>query len=89
MCLAAAAFDFGQGANWATIVDIGGNYAGTSTGFINMVGNMGNFIQPVVGAYIFNAFGWPVLFLVYSGAYVVAAVMWLVIDPRKRFYEAN
>jgi ACS family glucarate transporter-like MFS transporter len=87
MCLAAAAFDFGQGANWATIVDIGGNYAGTSTGFINMVGNMGNFLQPVVGAYIFNAFGWPVLFLVYTGAYIVAAVMWLVIDPRRTFYE--
>src|SRR5262249_5418634 len=37
MCLAAAAFDFGQDANWATIVDVGGRYAGTATGFINMV----------------------------------------------------
>jgi MFS transporter, ACS family, glucarate transporter len=87
MCLAAAAFDFGQGANWATIVDIGGNYAGTATGFINMVGNMGNFIQPVVGAVIFNHFGWPTLFVVYTGAYLVAATMWLFIDPRRKFHE--
>jgi ACS family glucarate transporter-like MFS transporter len=87
MCLAAAAFDFGQGANWATIVDIGGSYAGTATGFINMVGNMGNFIQPVVGALIFNHFGWPTLFVVYMGAYLVAATMWLLIDPTKKFHE--
>ena len=87
MCVAAAAFDFGQGANWASIVDIGGAYAGTATGFINMVGNMGNFLQPVIGAYIFSTFGWPILFAAYAGAYLVAAMMWLVIDPRKRFYE--
>ena len=87
MCVAAAAFDFGQGANWASIVDIGGRYAGSATGFINMVGNMGNFIQPVLGAWIFNSFGWPALFAAYAGAYLVAGTMWLVIDPRRRFYE--
>ena len=32
LCLAAAAFDFGQAANWATIVDLGGRYAGTTAG---------------------------------------------------------
>ena len=87
MCVAAAAFDFGQGANWATIVDIGGRYAGTATGFINMVGNMGHFIQPALGAMIFNAFGFSALFVVYAGAYLTAAVMWVVIDPRKTFYR--
>jgi nitrate/nitrite transporter NarK len=87
MCVAAAAYDFGQGANWATIVDIGGSYAGTATGFINTVGNMGNFIQPVVGAWVFNHHGWPALFTIYTGAYVAAAGMWLVIDPRRRFYS--
>jgi MFS transporter, ACS family, glucarate transporter len=87
MCVAAAAFDFGQGANWASIVDIGGRYAGSATGFINLVGNMGNSIQPVIGAWIFNRFGWPALFIVYAGAYLVAGGMWLFIDPRRRFYE--
>jgi MFS family permease len=89
MCVAAAAYDFGQGANWATIVDIGGSYAGTATGFINTVGNMGNFIQPVIGAWVFNQYGWPALFTVYTGAYVLAGMMWLFIDPRKRFYSSD
>src|SRR5262249_45397708 len=56
LCLASAGNDFGQGANWASIVDIGGRYAGTATGFINMVGNAGNYMGPVIGAFIFNKF---------------------------------
>ena len=56
MCVAAAAFDFGQAANWAAIVDIGGRNAGIAMGFINMVGNLGNAVQPYVGRECFNTF---------------------------------
>ena len=87
MCVAAAAYDFGQGANWASIVDIGGAYAGTALGLINMVGNMGNFLQPVVGAWVFTRYGWPTMFVVYMEAYLAAALMWVFIEPRRRFYE--
>ena len=89
LCLASAAYDFGQAANWATIVDIGGKYAGSSAGLINTVGNMGNAFQPVIGALIFRAFGWDVLFVVYSIAFLVAASMWLFIDPRRTFYDRH
>ena len=47
MCIASAANDFGQGACWTTVIGIGGLYAGTAFGFMNMVGNIGN-LQPVV-----------------------------------------
>jgi ACS family glucarate transporter-like MFS transporter len=87
ICLAGGAFDFGQGANWATIVDLGGRYAGSATGFINLVGNMGNAIQPAIGAWIFNRYGWNTLFAVYAGSFLVAASMWLIIDPRRSFMK--
>ena len=86
LCVAAVGFDFGQAANWATIVDLGGKYAGSAAGFINMVGNMGQAFQPFIGALIFNAFGWNMLFFVYAIAYLVAASMWMFIDPTKPFY---
>jgi sugar phosphate permease len=89
MCIAGAAFDFGQGASWATIVDLGGRYAGTTAGFINLVGNLGNAIQPAIGAWIFNHAGWPTLFAVYAGVFLVAASMWLFIDPRRTFYDTS
>lgn len=88
MCLALSAFDFGQGANWATIVDIGGRYAGTATGFINMVGNAGNYLGPFVGAVILQmtARNWEVLMAVYAVGFLGAAAMWLFIDPTRTFY---
>ena len=52
MCIAEAAHDFGQGANWSTIVDVGGGYAGVAAGLINTIGNMGNAFQPAIGAEI-------------------------------------
>src|SRR5437764_9587899 len=61
LCLASAAGDFGQAANWASIMDLGGKYAGTTAGFINMIGNIGNAAQPFIGAWIFTRFGWNVL----------------------------
>ena len=87
LCLASAAYDFGQASNWATIVDIGGKYAGSSAGLINTVGNLGNAFQPVVGALIFTAVGWDLLFAVYGVAFLLAASMWLMIDPRRTFYD--
>jgi MFS transporter, ACS family, glucarate transporter len=89
MCVAGAAYDFGQGANWATIVDVGGRYAGTAAGFVNLVGNMGNAVQPAIGAWVFNRAGWPTLFAVYAGVFLLAASMWLFIDPRQTFYDAE
>jgi len=89
LCIANACSDFGQGANWAAIVDMGGRYAGTAAGFINMVGNAGPSIQSVVGPLIFNSFGWPALFGVYACTYIMAACMWFFIDPTKTFYRES
>jgi MFS family permease len=88
MCIASAAYDFGQAANWASIVDIGGRNAGIAMGFINMVGCLGNAIQPYLGAKIFHAFGWDALFGVYAVAFLLAMATWMVINPTRTFYDA-
>ena len=89
MCVAGSAYDFGQGANWASIIDIGGRFSGTAAGFINMLGNLSNAAQPVIGAWVFKHYGWNALFTVYTGTFLAAALMWLIIDPRKTFYPAS
>ena len=43
----------------------------------------------MLGAWIFNHLGWPALFVAYAGAYLVAGSMWLLIDPRKQFYQSS
>jgi MFS transporter, ACS family, glucarate transporter len=89
MCIAAAAFDFGQAANWAAIVDIGGRYAGVAMGFINMIGCMAHAVQPYIGQDIFNTIGWNSLFAIYAVSYLLAMSTWTVINPLKRFYEEH
>jgi len=85
MCVALGAYDMGLGAKWAAIVEVGGKYPGIAAGFVNMMGNVGNFVQPVVGAMIFGRLGWGTLFVVYAGAYVLSAVMWAIIDVDETF----
>lgn len=87
LCLASAGHDLGQPINWATIVDVGGRFAGTAFGFINMVGNIGNTVQPPLGGWIIEHFGWNTLFVVYSIVFVTGASMWFFINPNRRFYR--
>jgi ACS family glucarate transporter-like MFS transporter len=89
LCIAEAAHDFGQGANWSTIVDIGGSYAGVAAGLINTIGNMGNAFQPYIGAGIIKNYGWNTVFVVYGIAFIIAAGMWFLIDPRHKFYKED
>jgi MFS transporter, ACS family, glucarate transporter len=87
MCIVATAFDFGQAANWAAIVDIGGRYAGVALGFINMIGCLAHAVQPYIGQDVFNKIGWNALFGMYAVAYILAMTTWTVINPLKRFYD--
>jgi MFS family permease len=87
MCVAAAAFDFGQAASWASIVDIGGRNAGIAFGFINTIGCLAHAVQPYVGARVFHSLGWNALFAVYALAFLLAMTTWSVIDPKRTFYD--
>lgn len=87
MCFTMTAYDIGLGANWAGIIEVGGRYSGGAAGFVNMVGNLGNIAQPIVGAFIFTRWGWNALFAVYALFYLLSAMMWLIIDPCRTFYR--
>jgi len=85
-----AAYDFGLGAKWATIIDIGGRHSGLAAGFVNMIGNLGgNCLQPILAPWIIKHYGWPVLFGVYSSMYLLAASTWFFIHPDRHFYKED
>jgi sugar phosphate permease len=87
MCITMAAYDLGLGAKWAAIIDVGGAHAGIAAGFVNMMGNLGNFLQPIIGAWIFTRFGWGPLFAVYAATYLLSASMWFFIRPDEPFHS--
>jgi sugar phosphate permease len=82
--LACALFglEMSVGVFWATTLDIGHEYAGTVSGTMNCVGNMGSMVTPLVFGFIVQRTGsWMYPFLVASGVLVVGSVLWAWINP--------
>jgi ACS family glucarate transporter-like MFS transporter len=70
-------------AAWAVCLDVGRRHAGVVTGCMNMVGNIGGTIAPVVVGYAVERQGsWNIPFYVTAGVLTVGVGMWLLIDPQ-------
>ena len=67
---------------WTACMDVGGRYVGTLAGTMNMMGNLGGFVSPIVIGYIVGLTNnWNLTFYVTAAVYVVGAVFWLLMDP--------
>ena len=68
---------------WGACMDIGGKYAGTLSGSMNMMGNLAGGAAPVVVGYILNATNnnWLVPIYVMAAIYLIGVVCWLLLDP--------
>jgi len=85
LALALASADFALSACWAVCLDVGATHAGVVTGFMNTSGNLGGLIGPlVVGVMVERWQSWTYPFYVTAAVYVMGALAWLLIDPRRR-----
>jgi MFS family permease len=67
---------------WTACMDVGGRYVGTLAGTMNMMGNLGGFVSPIVIGYIVDKTNnWALTFYVTAVVYLVGAVFWLIMDP--------
>ena len=83
-CVAFFSLEWTGGISWAVPLDIGGDFAGSVSAFMNMCGNIGGAISATVLGYLVGAYGWNVPFLVTSGLCAVAALLYLRIDSTRR-----
>jgi len=87
LLLAAAAGLAGLGIApaWALCLEIGGPHAGVVTGAMNMFGNLGGTLSPVVVGLCVDRLGsWNAPLYSIAALYLVAALCWLGIDPAQR-----
>jgi len=70
-------------AAWGSAMDIGGKYAGTLSGAMNMLGNIGGAIAPTAIAFILKWTGedWNMTFYVSAVIYLFGVVCWALLDP--------
>jgi ACS family glucarate transporter-like MFS transporter len=69
--------------SWATCMDVGGKFAGTVSGSMNMMGNFGGMAGPLAVGYILDLTNrdWHLAFVLSAVVYVFGALCWLFIDP--------
>jgi sugar phosphate permease len=72
-------------------MDIGGRYAGTLSGAMNMMGNIGGALSPLVVGYLlaWTSQNWTLTFYVSAAIYSLGAVCWLYIDSNTPLESAQ
>jgi nitrate/nitrite transporter NarK len=71
--------------SWATAIDLGGTHPAVLSATMNTAGQVGGILSPIVLAYIVDRLGdWSLPLYILAGLYLVAAISWLMIDPRLR-----
>jgi MFS family permease len=71
---------------WATCMDVGGRYAGTVSGSMNMMGNFMAGAATLSVPYILAQTNqnWVVIFYIAAGIYLLGCLSWAFIDPNER-----
>ena len=64
-------------------MDLGGRYAGTLAGAMNMTGNLGGSLAPIVIAQIlkYTNNNWDVPLYLAAVVYLTGAFLWMALDP--------
>ncbi|MCI0420148.1 MAG: MFS transporter [Acidobacteria bacterium] len=91
MGLASFANDLVMPGSWGACMDIGGKYAGTLSGSMNMMGNLAGFVAPVVTGYILQSTNqnWNINLYVMAGVYFLGVLTWPFIDPVTPLEESS
>ncbi len=68
---------------WAAAMDVGGAHAGTLSGAMNMLGNVGGALCPLVIGYIlkWTDNNWNLTFYLSAAIYLMGIVCWAFLDP--------
>lgn len=76
---------FCLGAAWGSCLDIAGPHAGVVSACMNTAGQVGGFLSPIILTVMVNQFGdWNIAIRLSGVLFLVGAVCWLFIDPRKQ-----
>jgi sugar phosphate permease len=80
LCAAQFGNDFCMGPAWASCADVGGRYAGTLSGAMNMTSNFTGAVGAVVAGALFDAGHSALVFPLFGAIWLAGALWWLGID---------
>jgi sugar phosphate permease len=76
--------DLSMGPAWAACADIGERFAGTLSGTMNTISALAGAAGAAIAGYLFRGGHAGLLFVIFAGVYVLAAICWLGVDVTHR-----
>jgi sugar phosphate permease len=88
--LAAGASDFTLAASWSACADIGGNAVGAVSGTMNMIGNAGSALSPVLMGYLVQRTGnWDLTLYIAAALNLAGVLLWLRVDAGRGLEQVS
>ena len=73
---------------YAMTIDMGGSHVATVNATVNMMGNFGAWIFPILVPWLLVRFGsWDAVLVVFGSLYVIGALFWLLLKPEGTIVE--
>jgi ACS family glucarate transporter-like MFS transporter len=79
LCLGGIGISMGM--SWAAATDLGRNFAGTVSGWMNMWGNIGALLSPLLAGFFADRIGWNNTLMLIMVPVVFAIIMWFFVKP--------
>lgn len=83
MGMASFSNDLAMPPSWAACMDVGGKVCGTLSGSMNMMGNLGASLAPIVTGCLLRQTGhnWTIIFYLAAAVYGMGTFCWIFLDP--------
>ena len=88
-CITASAFFAGMSgpAGYTVSIDLGGKHVGTVFSTMNMAGNLGAALTPIVVERLAAGWGWNLVLLFLSAVYVAAGLCWIFLKVQGSIFK--
>ena len=83
MTVALGSLGLCMSASWSSVISLGGQYTGSVSGWINLWGNIGGVLAPIVTAFLVQAYGWNNAFSITALFGIIVVVCWIFVNPGK------
>ena len=70
-----------MGMSWAAATDLGRNFSGTVSGWMNLWGNIGALISPILCGFLADKIGWTNTLMLTIIPVIFAIIMWFFVKP--------
>jgi len=84
LSLGAGAIFLSLTSQWVVTIDISLKHAGTVSGIMNFVGNMGGMVSPIVMPLLARSLGWVPALEIASGVLIAGSMLWLPLRPDRQ-----